>query len=39
MTWGFLVQVVLVMVLIKAVLLLLLALLIFAYRELAKVVV
>jgi hypothetical protein len=39
MTWGFLGQVVLVMVLIKAVLLLLLALLIFAYRELAKVVV
>jgi hypothetical protein len=38
-TWGFLGQVVLIMVLVKAVLLLLLALLIFSYRELAKVVV
>jgi hypothetical protein len=39
MTWGFLGQVALVMVLIKGLLLLLLALLIFSFRELAKVVV
>ena len=39
MTWGFLGHVVLVMVFVKAALLLLLALLIFSYRELAKVVV
>lgn len=39
LTWGFLGQVVLTMVLVKATLLLLLALLIFGYRELAKVVV
>ncbi len=39
MTWGFLGQVALVLVLIKATLLLLLGLLIFSYRELAKVVV
>jgi hypothetical protein len=39
MTWGFLGQVALVMVMIKGLLLLLLALLIFSFRELAKVVV
>ena len=39
MSWGFLGEVALVMVLIKATLLLLLALLIFSFRELAKVVV
>jgi hypothetical protein len=39
MTWGFLGQVTLVLVLLKATLLLLLGLLIFRYRELAKVVV
>jgi hypothetical protein len=39
MTWGFLGQVALIMVLVKATLLLLLGLLIFSYRELAKVVV
>jgi hypothetical protein len=39
MTWGFLGQVVLTMVLVKGMLLLLLSLLIFGYRELAKVVV
>ena len=39
MSWGFLGEVALVMVLVKATLLLLLALLIFSFRELAKVVV
>ncbi len=39
MTWGFLGQVALVMVMIKGLLLLALALLIFSFRELAKVVV
>ena len=39
MSWGFLGEVALVMVCIKAVLLLALALLIFSFRELAKVVV
>ncbi|MCU0914626.1 MAG: hypothetical protein MUC88_08695 [Planctomycetes bacterium] len=39
MTWGFLGQVVLVLVLLKTTLLLALALLIFSFRELAKVVV
>jgi len=39
LTWSFLGQVALIMVLVKATLLLLLALLIFSYRELAKVVV
>jgi len=39
MTWGFLGQVALTLVMIKALLLLLLALLIFRFRELAKVVV
>jgi hypothetical protein len=39
MTWGFLGEVVLIMVLVKALLLLVLALVIFSFRELAKVVV
>ena len=39
MTWGFLGEVVLIMVLVKALLLLVLALVIFTFRELAKVVV
>jgi len=39
LTWGFLGQVVLFMVVIKATVLLLFALVIFSFRELAKVVV